>query len=217
MSETRPFFDRIFENNRRWVAARLDRDPAYFDKLAAGQEPDILFIGCADSRVPPVALMGADAGDVFVHRNVANLVPASDMNAQSVVEFALLHLRVTHVVVCGHYGCGGVAAALAPKSYGRLDPWLRHIKDVHAHHRETLAAIADPEARTRRLVELNVEAQCENVMKTPAFQQARGFDEPPSVHGWVFDTGTGALIDLGFDADARWKTLEAPYGLGFDG
>lgn len=213
MSDHLPFIDRIFENNQRWIAEKLAADPAYFEHLAQGQEPDILFIGCADSRVPPVSLMGADAGDVFVHRNVANVISPSDMNAQSVIEYALIHLKVGHVVVCGHYGCGGVAASLSPQSFGLLDPWLRHVKDVHQRHRAELAAIDDPAARTRRLVELNVEAQCENVMKTSAFQRAQAFDEPPTVHGWVFDIGTGALIDLKFDVAARRAVLKASHDL----
>lgn len=217
MSEPRPFFDRIFDNNRRWIAEKLAEDAGYFEQLARGQEPDVLFVGCADSRVPPVSLTGAEAGDVFVHRNVANIVSPSDMNAQSVLEYAITHLGVAHVVVCGHYGCGGVAAALDGKSLGLLDPWLRHVKDVHAQHVDELKGIDDLEARSRRLVELNVEAQCENVMKTAAYQRAQGSGEPPRVHGWVFDIGTGALIDLEFDCVARFERLRATYGLGFSG
>jgi len=215
MADPPAFFDRIFENNRRWIARKLADDPAYFEHLARVQEPDVLFIGCADSRVPPVSVMGAEPGDVFVHRNVANVVSPSDMNVQSVIEYAITHLGVAHVIVCGHYECGGVAAALTPKSFGLLDPWLRQIKDISARHEKELAGIEAIGARNRRLVELNVEAQCENVMKTAAFQRAQGSGEPPKVHGWVFDIGSGALVDLGFDCTARFARLVPTYGLDF--
>jgi carbonic anhydrase len=189
---------KIFENNKEWIQEKLDGDSSYFDKMASGQDPDLLYIGCADSRVTAEELMGCEPGEVFVHRNVANMVVSTDLNAQSVIEYAVKHLEVKHIVVCGHYGCGGVQAAMQSADLGLLNPWLRNIRDVYRTHAEELGSISDEEAKYKRLVELNVQEQCINVLKTAVVQSAynsRGI----TVHGWVFDLATGRLIDLKID------------------
>ncbi|MDA7803536.1 carbonic anhydrase [Crocinitomix sp.] len=188
----------IFKNNHNWIKDKLDIDSDYFENLSKGQNPDILYIGCSDSRVTAEELMGAAPGDVFVHRNIANMVPNTDLSVMSVIDYAVLHLSVNHVVVCGHYYCGGVKAAMESQDLGILNPWLRNIRDVYRLHREELNAISDEEARYKRLVELNVQEQCVNVIKTAEVQRAyreRGI----TVHGWVFDIHSGKLIDLQID------------------
>ena len=189
-------YDQVFENNRQWVARNTERDPDFFSRLATHQDPDFLFIGCADSRVPANEIMGLDPGDVFVHRNVANLVVGTDINAQSVIEYAVGHLDVKHVIVCGHYGCGGVAAAMQPADLGLLNGWLREIRDVYRLHQEELEAIEDTDARYRRLVELNVREQCVNVIKTAVVLKKYAHTGHPVVHGWVYDVANGLLRDL---------------------
>jgi len=189
-------YEEIFENNRKWVEENIGRDPDFFRRLAKSQHPDFLFIGCADSRVPANAIMGLDPGEVFVHRNVANLVVGTDINAQSVIEYAVGHLDVKHVVVCGHYGCGGVAAAMQPADLGLLNGWLREIRDVYRIHQELLDAIEDQDARYRKLIELNVQEQCVNVIKTAVVQKTYLRTGHPEVHGWVYDISDGLLHDL---------------------
>ncbi len=189
-------YDEVFENNRKWVQEHTGRDPNFFSRLATGQDPDLLFIGCADSRVPPNEIMGLEPGDVFVHRNVANLVVSTDINAQSVIEYAVGHLGVKHVVVCGHYGCGGVAAAMQPADLGLLNGWLREIRDVYRLYQGELDAIEDPDMRYRRLVELNIQEQCVNVIKTAVVQKQYLRTGHPIVHGWVYDIANGLLRDL---------------------
>lgn len=189
---------KIFTNNEKWVADKLALNPDYFENLSKGQNPDVLYIGCSDSRVTAEDLMGAMPGEVFIHRNIANMVVSIDLNVMSVINYAVRHLEVKHVVVCGHYNCGGVKAAMQSADMGILNPWLRNIRDVYRLHREELNAIADEHARYDRLVELNVQEQCVNVIKTASVQQAyraRGIQ----VHGWVFDVRTGQLIDLKID------------------
>ncbi|MEZ5306433.1 MAG: carbonic anhydrase [Pyrinomonadaceae bacterium] len=206
-------YDEIFENNRRWAAEKRRCTPDYFQKLAKGQNPEYLYIGCSDSRVTAEEMMGADPGDVFVHRNIANVISNSDLNAMSVIEFAVCHLGVKHVAVCGHYFCGGVAAAMESVDLGLLNPWLRNIRDVYRIHKDELNSIADEERRYKRLVELNVEEQCLNIIKTGAFQniyKKRGY---PIVHGWVFDMETGRLIDLNFDFRGRVEEIMEIYDL----
>lgn len=185
----------IFENNESWIQSKLELDKDYFKNLSDGQNPDILYIGCSDSRVTAEELMGVSPGDAFVHRNIANMVPNTDLNSMSVIEYAVKHLEVRHVVVCGHYYCGGVKAAMQPADLGILNPWLRNIRDVYRIHKSELNAIDDDEERYKRLVELNVQEQCINVIKTPVVQQAAKTREI-KVHGWVFDIHTGKLIDL---------------------
>lgn len=202
----------IFKNNQEWVAEKLALDKKYFNHLAKGQSPPFLYIGCSDSRVTAEALMGAQAGDVFVHRNVANLVPNDDLNVMSVVEYAVAHLKVKHAVVCGHYYCGGVKAAMESANLGILNPWLRHIRDVYRLHKTKLDRIKNKDKRYRRLVELNVQEQCINLLKTPVVQQATK-DRKIQVHGWVFDIGTGKLIDLKLDFRKLMSPIREIYRL----
>lgn len=191
-------FEQIFKNNELWVAEKLEKDPDYFEKLGQGQKPDFLYIGCSDSRVTAEDLMGVQPGEVFIHRNIANMVVSIDMNAMSVINYAVRHLKVKHIIVCGHYACGGVKAAMQPTDMGILNPWLRNIRDVYRTHKDELNAITDEEARYDRLVELNVQEQCINVIKLAAVQEAYK-EWGISVHGWVFDVHTGKLIDLKID------------------
>ena len=187
--------DQIFKNNENWVKEKLNIDPNYFEDLGKGQNPDILYIGCSDSRVTAEELMGISPGEAFVHRNIANMVPNTDLSAMSVIDYAVLHLKVNHVVVCGHYHCGGVKAAMQSKDLGILNPWLRNIRDVYRIHKEELNAIEDEEQKYDRLVELNVQEQCINVIKTAEVQRAY-LERNITVHGWVFDVHSGKLIDL---------------------
>ena len=175
--------DKIFENNKAWIVEKLAIDENYFENLSKGQNPEFLYIGCSDSRVTAEDLMGMQPGEVFIHRNIANLVNNVDLNVMSVLNYAVRHLKVKHIVVCGHYNCGGVKAAMQPKDMGILNPWLRNIRDVYRTHKTELNAIHDEEKRYERLVELNVQEQCVNLIKTAAVQEAykeRGI----TVHGW---------------------------------
>lgn len=200
----------VFNNNKAWVASKLSADGDYFNNLAKGQSPDFLYIGCADSRVTAEAIMGAGPGDVFVHRNVANLVVNTDVNIMSVINYAVMHLKVSHVVVCGHYYCGGVKAAMGDGDLGILNPWLRNIRDVYRTHQAELDGIADEETRYRRLVELNVQEQVMNILKIEDVQKARA-ERNMQVHGWVFDIGTGELVDLGIDPNAIYGSVSDVY------
>ncbi len=205
-------FDHIFKNNEEWIAAKLSSDADYFTKLTEGQSPEILYIGCSDSRVTAEEIFGASPGELFVHRNIANMVASVDLNVQSVINYAVDHLKVNKIVVCGHYDCGGVKASLQPADLGLLNPWLRNIRDVYRMHREELDAIEDAHQRFDRLVELNVLEQCVNVLKTAAVQLAfkeRGL----SVHGWVFDIRSGKLVDLNIDFSAILKNINEIYRL----
>ncbi len=188
----------ILANNQKWVQERLDEDPDYFYKLSHGQKPTILYIGCSDSRVAAEEMMGVAPGDVFVHRNIANMVPNTDLSVMSVIHYAVDHLKVDSIIVCGHYYCGGVKSAMQSADMGILNPWLRNIRDVYRMYHVELDAITDEDQRYNRLVELNVQEQCINVIKTSAVQKAfkeRGL----LVHGWVFDMSTGKLFDLKID------------------
>ena len=188
----------IFENNKKWITEKLKIDENYFKNLSTGQNPDILYIGCSDSRVTAEELMGVQPGEVFVHRNIANMVPNTDLSSMSVVNYAVTVLEVKHIVVCGHYYCGGVKAAMDSTDAGILNPWLRNIRDVYRLHMEELDSITDTEEQYKRLVELNVQEQCINVIKTAEVQRAYK-DRTISVHGWVFDIHSGKLIDLKID------------------
>ncbi|TRW23523.1 carbonic anhydrase [Flavobacterium zepuense] len=188
----------VFINNKGWIDKRLELDNDYFTKLSEGQAPEILYIGCSDSRVTAEDLMGIQPGEAFVHRNIANMVPNTDLNVMSVINYAVAHLKVNHVVVCGHYNCGGVKAAMEQADLGILNPWLRNIRDVYRIHSAELATIENDNDRYNRLVELNVQEQCINVIKTAEVQKAiiqRGL----TVHGWIFDIHTGTLVDLKID------------------
>ena len=189
-------YEELFENNRKWVAAMTANDADFFEKLAKDQNPDYLYIGCSDSRVPANEIMGLEPGDVFVHRNVANLVHSIDLNIMSVINYAVKYLNVKHIIVCGHYNCGGVKAAMEPRDMGILNPWLRSIRDVYRLHEKELDSITDLHQRYNRLVELNVREQATNVIKTAVVQKAYLNTGYPVVHGWVFDLHTGKLIDL---------------------
>lgn len=204
---------KVFENNKKWIASKLETDSQYFENLATGQTPEFLYIGCSDSRVTAEDLMGIQPGEAFVHRNIANLVNNVDLNVMSVLNYAVRHLKVNHVVVCGHYNCGGVKAAMQPADMGILNPWLRNIRDVYRLHKDELNAIPDEGARYNRLVELNVQEQCVNLIKTAAVQQANT-DRGLKVHGWVFDIHTGQLIDLKIDFNKILADIREIYNLG---
>lgn len=206
-------YEQVFQNNQKWVREQTALKHDYFEQLAQGQDPEFLFIGCSDSRVPANQIMGLNPGDVFVHRNIANLVCATDLNAMSVIEYAVVHLNVKHIVVCGHYNCGGVKAAMEPKDLGLLNPWLRNIRDVYRAHKDELNAITDEEVRYRRLVELNVESQCENIIKLACVQKAFIEDHYPYVHAWVFDLKTGLINDLKLNYEEKLKEVREVYNL----
>jgi carbonic anhydrase len=203
---------KIFQNNEAWIQSQLDLDKNYFQNLSKGQNPEILYIGCSDSRVTAEELMGAAPGEVFVHRNIANMVPNTDLSAMSVIEYAVTHLKVKHVVVCGHYYCGGVKAAMESADLGILNPWLRNIRDVYRLHKNELNAIEDEETKYKRLVELNVQEQCINVIKTAAVQKALN-EREMTIHGWVFDIHSGNLIDLDIDFKSVLKNIMEIYHL----
>jgi len=204
--------NKIFENNKQWVQDKLNLDKDYFKKLSEGQSPTILYIGCSDSRVTAEELMGLGPGDAFVHRNIANMVPNTDLNSMSVLNYAVRHLKVDHIIVCGHYYCGGVKAAMQSVDFGILNPWLREIRDVYRLHKEEMNKIDDEEEKYKRLVELNVEEQCVNVIKTAAVQLAYR-DRGITVHGWVFDIKSGKIKDLKFDYDKVLKDIMEIYRL----
>lgn len=205
--------DRVFEHNRAWAADKKKADPDFFAKLSAGQNPEYLWIGCSDSRIPAEQITGLEPGDAFVHRNIANLVCNTDLNAMSVITYAVQHLKVKHVVVCGHYGCGGVKAAMTAKDLGILNPWLRNIRDVYRLHEKELDAIPDEEERYNRLVELNVIEQCRNVAKIASVQQSYVQNRFPIVHGWVFGFNDGLLKDLKVDFEGMLKEIQKIYNL----
>ena len=186
---------RIFERNAHWIKRRLSSDPGYLDRLSRQQRPGILYIGCADSRVMPEAFMGAGPGEIFVHRNVGNLVSPVDPNTGSAVRYGVEHLKVGHIVVCGHYDCSAVKAVLQSERLGTLEPWLRNLRDVHRRHQTELEAIPDPADRCDRLAEYSVRAQCRNVLAFSEVQKA--IEEGGlQVHGWVFDLRSGRIKDL---------------------
>ncbi len=189
-------YESLLEGNKTFVANTLKQDELYFEKLANGQKPPILWIGCADSRVPANQITNTKPGEIFVHRNIANMVIHTDMNMLSVLDYAVNVLEVKHVVVCGHYGCGGVAAALTSKTYGIIDNWLRHIKDVYRLHAFELDLISDGTQRANRLVEFNVMEGVHNLCKTSIIQNAWENGKTLSVHGWVYELSTGFITDL---------------------
>lgn len=186
----------LLENNKAWVTLQKYNDPEYFNELSKAQTPEYLWIGCSDSRVPANQITGTKSGEVFVHRNIANMVVHSDMNMLSVLSYAVEVLKVKHIIVCGHYGCGGVLAAMGGKQYGLIDNWLRHIKDVYRLHHKELDAIEDKEQRSRRLVELNVIEQVHDLGKTSIVQNAWNNEQELQIHGWVYDLNDGLLKDL---------------------
>lgn len=207
-------YQQIFENNKKWIASKKATNEAFFNHLAEGQNPDILYIGCSDSRVTAEEMTGVAPGQMFVHRNVANLVPNNDNNSASVVLYAVNHLKVKRIVVCGHYFCGGVKAAMQAQDLGILNPWLRNIRDVYRTHKTELNAIEDEGARYNRLVELNVQEQCINIVKMACWQKSYLTDGEPTVHGWVFDVESGELIDLKINFDKILDDIREIYDLG---
>ncbi|MFD2890473.1 carbonic anhydrase [Flavobacterium chuncheonense] len=207
-------YQEVFEKNKLWIEKQQATDADFFKHLAEGQSPEVLYIGCSDSRVTAEDMTGMKPGEMFVHRNIANLVPNNDNNSASVIEYAIGHLNVKHVVVCGHYFCGGVKAAMQAQDLGVLNPWLRNIRDVFRLHSEELNAIEDEDARYNRLIELNVEEQCLNVIKTAIFQKHYNAGKTPTVHGWVFDIKTGKLIDLNINFEEKLKSIQEIYNLG---
>jgi carbonic anhydrase len=206
-------YDKIFENNAQWIADKKAGDVEFFDKLAREQNPDYLYIGCSDSRVTAEDMMGASPGEVFIHRNIANLVVSIDLNVMSVINYAVRHLKVKHIIVCGHYNCGGVKAALTQADLGILNPWLRNIRDVFRLHKDELHAISDPQKQFDRLVELNVYEQCLNVIKTAVVQQHYVQSGFPVVHGWVMNIRNGQLVDLKIDFEKELRNIQEIYRL----
>ena len=192
-------FNKIFQNNEQWIKDKLILDPNYFENLAKGQNPEFLYIGCSDSRVTAEDLMGLNPGEVFIHRNIANQVIPTDNNVNAVVQYAVEHLKVKHIIVCGHYECGGVKAALNPSDMGQLNSWLQTLRDVRRLHKSELENIKDPQLLFDRLVELNVREQCMNIIKIDHVQKSWYKTGFPKIHGWVFDVRTGKLIDLKID------------------
>jgi carbonic anhydrase len=206
-------YNQVFENNSKWVEAKKASQPDFFEHLSQGQSPEILYIGCSDSRVSAEDLTGAEPGQMFVHRNIANLVPNNDSSSTSVIEYAVAHLRVRHIVICGHYFCGGVKAAMQNKDLGMLNPWLRNIRDVYRLHKDELNAISNEDQRYNRLVEINVEEQCVNVIKMAVVQKAFIRTGYPQIHGWVFDVSTGKLIDLPINFSKILASIQEIYDL----
>jgi carbonic anhydrase len=189
-------YSQLLQNNKEWVKSKLEKDPDYFNRLSLGQSPPILWIGCADSRVPANEIIGAEPGEVFVHRNIANMVVHSDMNMLSVLDYAVNVLKVKHIIVCGHYGCGGVQAAMTNKHIGLIDNWIRHIKDVYRFHQDELNSIENEKERFNRFVELNVVEQVLDLGKTSIVQSAWENGQNVHIHGWVYDIHDGLIKDL---------------------
>ena len=208
------FYKKILDNNKKWVENKLAISPDYFKNLADGQYPPLLWIGCSDSRVPANEIIGAEPGEVFVHRNIANMVVHSDMNMLSVLDYAVNALKVKHVIVCGHYGCGGVKAAMGNSSIGIIDNWIRHIKDVYRFHQQELDAITDEKERFNTFVEINVKEQVLDLAKTSIVQNAWKNGQELSLHGWVYGLNDGYVTDLGVNFSCD-KDLDDVYQLKF--
>ncbi len=200
----------LFEQNRQWAAGMQEADPAFFEELAKQQAPDYLWIGCSDSRVPANEIVGLRSGEMFVHRNVANLVVHSDINCLSTIQYAVEALKVSHIIVCGHYGCGGVKAAMEPCPHGLVDNWLGHVRDLARRNRAELEALPDDEQRTHRMCELNVREQVLNVGRTTPVQAAWAKGQSLIVHGWIYHLTDGLLKDMGFSiaSDEELRALE---------
>lgn len=206
-------YNKIFRYNKEWVEGKVRSDKEFFENLNEEQNPDFLYIGCSDSRVPANNITGLDVGDLFVHRNIANLVSNNDLNIMSVIQYAVEILHVKHIVVCGHYGCGGIEAALQQKSHGLLDNWLRNVRDVYRLHYSELENLPNQDQKFRRLVELNVIEQCINVIKTSYVQKAYLKNGYPTVHGWIYDMKNGELVDMNIDFKEMLKKVQLVYSL----
>eukprot|EP01027_Heterolobosea_sp_BB2_P020886 GEZU01029836.1.p1 GENE.GEZU01029836.1~~GEZU01029836.1.p1 ORF type:complete len:271 (+),score=73.92 GEZU01029836.1:52-813(+) len=207
-------YKKLFEGNEQFVKEKLALDPEYFTKRSTGQQPKYLLIGCSDSRVPPDQLTKTEPGEIFIHRNVANLVVNTDLNVMSVLQYAVEVLKVQHVIVMGHTNCGGVRASLEHCHHGLIDKWLRNIKDVQRLHADKLNACATPEERLDLLIRLNVREQALNVCKTSIIQRAWAMGQSVHVHGWVYDLATGRIIDLQIEEKA-WRDIEPIYKMDF--
>jgi carbonic anhydrase len=208
------FYKKILDNNKKWVEDQLKLDPEYFKDLALGQKPPLLWIGCSDSRVPANEIIGAKPGEVFVHRNIANMVIHSDMNMLSVLDYAVNVLKVKHVIVCGHYGCGGVKAAMGNDSIGIIDNWIRHIKDIYRLHDKYLNAIENETERFNAFVEINVKEQVFDLAKTSIIQSAWKNGQEVAIHGWVYGLNSGFVTDLGVNFSSD-QDLDEVYQLNF--
>ncbi|HRN73898.1 MAG TPA: carbonic anhydrase [Ginsengibacter sp.] len=204
--------EEIFRHNEKWVKAQLKADPDYFVKLSKRQKPRYLFISCSDSRISTEVIMDAEPGDVFIHRNVANLVPSNDLNTLSAINYAVKHIKVKHIIICGHYNCGGIKTAMTTSDEGILNPWLRDVRDVYRIHKQELNSIKSLSKKYDRLVELNVWEQCINTMKTRDVQKALA-EKRIQIHGWVFNMKTGRLTDLNFKAERLAREIMDIYNL----
>ncbi|HOZ70642.1 MAG TPA: carbonic anhydrase [Chitinophagaceae bacterium] len=204
-------YEVLLNDNKHWAARKKAEDPAFFERLLHVQSPEFLWIGCSDSRVPPDQITQTEPGEIFIHRNVANLVVNTDVNLMSVVDYAVNHLKIKHVVVCGHYGCGGIKAALSNTDFNQvLNMWLRNIKDIYRIHRKELEAITDEDTRVNRMVEINVKEQIFNLAKTAMIQRAWTNDQRPDLHGWVYDLHDGLIkpiieMKAGADLDELYE------------
>lgn len=198
-------YNSLLQGNKDWVRGRLEQDPEYFVRLSRGQHPQFLWIGCSDSRVPANEITNTEPGDIFVHRNIANMVVHSDMNMLSVLDYAVNILKVKHVIVCGHYGCGGIKAAMDNVQYGLVDNWLRFIKDVYRTHNAELDSIKDEEKRFDRFAELNVIEQVLDLTKTSIVQNAWANHQDLTLHGWIYSLKTGLINDLNVNFDSTAK------------
>ncbi|HAL95056.1 MAG: carbonate dehydratase [Chitinophagaceae bacterium] len=194
-------YKELLKENQEWAAEKISKDPGYFERLSHLQSPEFLWIGCSDSRVPANEITGTQPGEIFVHRNVANMVVHTDLNLLTVLEYAVNQLKVKHVIVCGHYGCGGVQAAMTNHNFGIINKWLRNIKDVHRLHREEVDSIPDEEKRIDRMVELNVKEQVMNLAKTSIIQKAWKKNKFPHLHGWVYGLKDGLIKPI-FEMEA---------------
>lgn len=208
------FYKKILDNNKKWVESQLAIDPEYFKDLAKGQQPPLLWIGCSDSRVPANEIIGAKPGEVFVHRNIANMVVHSDMNMLSVLDYAVNVLKVKHIIVCGHYGCGGIKAAMGNQSIGLIDNWIRHIKDIYRLHENYLNAVEDEEERFNKFVEVNTQEQVFDLAKTSIVQNAWRNGQDITLHGWTYGLNSGYVTDLGVNMSSN-SELDEVYRLKF--
>jgi len=209
-------FAELLEGNKKWHQEMKAIDPAYFQKLAEGQQPKFLWIGCSDSRVPAETITGAESGQIFVHRNIANMVVSSDINLLSVLQYSVEALKVEDIIVCGHYECGGVKAAIARKDLGLIDNWLRNIRDVYRIHQSDIELRPTEDDKFRRLVELNVTEQCLNLFKINIIQKSQSLYRRPRIHGLVYDIADGLLKDLNVDLRAPIRRLREVYALDYE-
>ncbi|MCC6817061.1 MAG: carbonic anhydrase [Saprospiraceae bacterium] len=202
-------YQEIFEYNKKWIAEKTASNPDFFHNLSIEQKPEYLFIGCSDSRVDPDTFTGLSLGDVFVHRNVSNIVNPIDLNVASVIQYAITNLKVKHIIVCGHYGCGGIKAAMQDEGIGKNSPWLQIIKDIYRIHKTEMERIKDETKRYDRLVELNVIEQTENVKGMDCVQSLKNTVDYPQIHGWIFDMRTGKIVDLEINSKVDKKVVAA--------